>query len=138
MLLLGGALGLCQLPLIIGVQSTVGWAERGTATASILFSRQVGQSVGAALLGAVANATIAARLVDAPMPGLPDNLDDVSKALDAPAQLPAAAADYLRGAITAAVDHVFLGATAAAVLAVLALLLLAPRRFPVLPEQREE
>lgn len=38
MLLLGGALGLFQLPLIVGVQSTVGWSERGTTTASVLFS----------------------------------------------------------------------------------------------------
>lgn len=62
MLLLGGALGLFQLPLIVGVQSTVPWSERATATSSILFCRQVGQSVGAAVFGAVANATLASRL----------------------------------------------------------------------------
>lgn len=138
MLLLGAALGLFQLPLIIGVQSTVGWAERGTTTASVLFSRQVGQSVGAALFGAVANATIAARLAHAPMPGLPDSLDEVSKALDQPGLLPRAASDYLRDAVATAVDHVFLGATFAAVAALLVLLLMAPRKFPVLPEHREE
>ncbi|MFD9380720.1 MFS transporter [Streptomyces sp. NPDC059999] len=136
MLLLGGALGLFQLPLIVGVQSTVGWAERGTTTASVLFSRQVGQSVGAALTGAVANATMAARLADAPVAGLPDHLDDVSKALDRPGQLPPAAADYLREALDAAVDHVFLGATAAAVAALVVLLLVAPRKFPVLPDRQ--
>ncbi|MET9962628.1 MFS transporter [Streptomyces sp. NPDC006326] len=134
MLALGAALGLFQLPLIVGVQSTVGWAERGTTTASVLFCRQVGQSVGAALLGAVANATLAARLAHAPMPGLPERLDDVSKALAQPGLLPQAAADYLREALAAAVDHIFLGATAAAVAALLTLLLVAPRRFPVLPQ----
>ncbi len=138
MLLLGGALGLFQLPLIVGVQSTVGWAERGTTTASVLFCRQVGQSVGAALLAAVANATIAVRLADAPVPGLPEHLDDVAKALDRPELLPAAAAGYLREAVAAAVEHIFLGATAAAVAALLVLLLVAPRRFPVLPELREQ
>ncbi|MGW7177293.1 MFS transporter [Streptomyces xanthophaeus] len=136
--LLGGALGLFQLPLIIGVQSTVGWEQRGTTTASVLFNRQVGQSVGAALLGAVANATIAARLVQAPVPGLPDSLDGVAQALDRPELLPAAAADYLRDSVAAAVDHVFLGATFAAVAALLVLLLMAPRKFPVLPEHRED
>ena len=60
MLLLGAALGLFQLPLIVGVQSTVGWSERGTTTASVLFCRQVGQSIGAALFGAVANGVLAA------------------------------------------------------------------------------
>lgn len=135
MLLLGAALGLFQLPLIAGVQSTVVWAERGTTTASVLFSRQVGQSVGAALMGAVANATIAARLTHAPVPGLPDHLDDVSKALDRPELLPRAAADHLRAAVDAAVHHIFLGAAFAAVATLLILLTVAPRRFPVLPGQ---
>ncbi|MGW6709967.1 MFS transporter [Streptomyces sp. NPDC054956] len=138
MLLLGGALGLYQLPLIVGVQSTVGWAERGTTTASVLFCRNVGQSVGAALLGAVANATIAGRLADAPVPGLPAHLDDVAKALDQPQLLSPDAAEFLRRAVAAAGDHIFAGATLAAVAAALILLLVAPRRFPVLPEQREE
>lgn len=138
MLLLGGALGLFQLPLIVGVQSTVGWAERGTTTASVLFCRQVGQSVGAALLAAVANATIAARLAEAPVPGLPEHLDDVAEALERPELLPGAAADYLREAVALAVEHIFLGAPAAAVAALLVLLLVAPRRFPVLPDPGRE
>ncbi|GGX77207.1 MFS transporter [Streptomyces hiroshimensis] len=135
MLALGAALGLFQLPLIVGVQSSVGWAERGTATASILFCRQVGQSVGAALFGAVANGTLAARLADAPAsvrPGLPTDLDSVSRALEhASTSLTAEAAGYLRQAVSAAVDHVYLGAAGAAGLALLALLTLAPRQFPV-------
>lgn len=137
MLMLGAALGLFQLPLIIGVQSSVDWDERGTATASILFCRQVGQSIGAALFGAVANATLAARLAAAPSgirDGLPGDLDSVSHALDRPGALTAEAADYLRRAVDTAVDRVYLGAAAAAVLALLALLFLAPRRFPVRAE----
>lgn len=134
MLVLGAALGLFQLPLMIGVQATVGWAERGTATASVLFCRQVGQSVGAALLAAVANATLASRLADAAAPGLPDGLDDVAKALERPELLPPSAAGELRAAVAAAVDHIFLGAAVAALVALLILLLAAPRRFPVLPE----
>ncbi|MEV7420308.1 MDR family MFS transporter [Streptomyces sp. NPDC089919] len=137
MLLLGGALGLFQLPLVVGVQSTVEWSERGTTTASVLFCRQVGQSVGAALFGAVANATIAARLADAPVGGLPAHLDGVARALDAPADLSPGAAAYLREAVATAVEYVHLGAAGAAVLALLALLLIAPRRFPVLPEHRD-
>ncbi|MFJ5226951.1 MFS transporter [Streptomyces sp. NPDC088400] len=137
MLLLGGALGLFQLPLIIGVQSTVGWSERGTATASILFCRQVGQSVGAAVFGAVANGIIAARLTDPPTPGLPDDLDSVSRALENPTALSAEATDYLRRAVDAAVDHVYLGAACAAGIALLVLIFVAPRRFPVLPEKND-
>ncbi|MET8923656.1 MFS transporter [Streptomyces sp. NPDC004623] len=134
MLLLGATLGLFQLPLIVGVQSTVGWTERGTTTASVLFCRQVGQSLGAALFGAVANGVLASRLADAPVSGLPGDLDAVSHALEDPSELSAAATDYLRRAVDTAVDHVFTGAAAAAALALLVLVLLAPRRFPVLKE----
>ncbi|MEU9981999.1 MFS transporter [Streptomyces sp. NPDC050856] len=116
MLLLGGALGLFQLPLIVGVQSTVPWSERGTTTASVLFCRQVGQSLGAALFGAVANATLGARLGEG-------GLDDIDSLTPA--------------AVDAAVEYVFLGAAAAGVLALLVLLTLAPRRFPVLREDRD-
>lgn len=109
-LALGAALGLFQLPLIVGVQSTVGHAERGTATASVLFCRQVGQSLGAALFGAIANAVLGTRVGEG-------RLDD-------PAALTPEAVDT-------AVEYVFLGAAGAGLLAVLVLLTLAPRRFPV-------
>ncbi|NEB83860.1 MFS transporter [Streptomyces anulatus] len=137
MLLLGAALGLFQLPLIVGVQSTVGWAERGTTTASVLFCRQLGQSIGAAVFGAVANGVLAARLLDAPVTGLPDDLDAVARALEDPGTLSAAATDYLRRAVDSAVDHVYIGAAGAAALALLALITLAPRRFPVITETAE-
>ncbi|MGI5376007.1 MFS transporter [Streptomyces sp. CA-251387] len=124
MLLLGAALGLFQLPLIVGVQSTVGWSERGTTTASVLFCRQTGQTVGAALFGAVANGVLAARL------GGASDLDSVTRALDSGGTAPEAT----RRAIADAVHAVYLGASCAAALAFLVLLLLAPRRFPVLKE----
>ncbi|MER6013468.1 MFS transporter [Streptomyces bluensis] len=123
MLLLGAALGLFQLPLLVGVQSTVEWAERGTATASILFCRQTGQTLGAAAFGAVANAVLASRL------GGTGDLDAVTRALDS-----GATSEHVRRAVADAVNAVYLGAAGAAALAFLALLLLAPRRFPVLKD----
>ncbi|AXE86466.1 MFS transporter [Streptomyces sp. Go-475] len=123
MLLLGAALGLFQLPLIVGVQSTVGWAERGTTTASVLFCRQTGQTIGAALFGAVANGVLAARL------GGAGDLDSVTRALD-----PGSAPEATRRAIADAVHAVYLGAAGAAALAFLVLLFLAPRKFPVLKD----
>ncbi|MDH6627979.1 multidrug resistance protein [Streptomyces sp. LBL] len=123
MLLLGAALGLFQLPLLVGVQSTVDWAERGTTTASVLFCRQTGQTVGAAVFGAVANGVLASRL------GGAGDLDSVTRALDA-----GTAPDATRRAIADAVHAVYLGASCAAAVAFLVLLFLAPRRFPVLKE----
>ncbi|MFB6841279.1 MFS transporter [Streptomyces sp. NPDC056361] len=131
MLLLGAALGLFQLPLIVGVQSTVPYEERGTTTASVLFCRQVGQSVGAAVFGALANSVLASRL------GGTGDLDTLARALAAPASLTAEATDHLRRAVDAAVDYVYVGAAGAAALALLVLLTLAPRRFPVLAEEGE-
>ncbi|MFD9881476.1 MFS transporter [Streptomyces alboflavus] len=130
MLLLGAALGLFQLPLIVGVQSTVGWAERGTTTASVLFCRQIGQTVGAALFGAVANGVLSARL------GGAGSLDSVAEALDDPDSV--ADADRLRRAVDAAVDAVYVGAACAAVVCLLVLLFVAPRRFPVIQEAPAE
>ncbi|MER5573127.1 MFS transporter [Streptomyces massasporeus] len=123
MLLLGAALGLFQLPLIVGVQSTVGWAERGTTTASVLFCRQTGQTIGAAVFGAVANGVLAARL------GGAGDLDSVTRALDS-----GTAPEATRRAIADAVHAVYLGAAGAAALAFLVLLFLAPRKFPVLKD----
>ncbi|MEV4231905.1 MFS transporter [Streptomyces bobili] len=123
MLLLGAALGLFQLPLIVGVQSTVGWSERGTTTASVLFCRQSGQTIGAALFGAVANGVLAARL------GGAGDLDSVARDLEA-----GAPAEATRHAVAEAVHAVYLGAAGAAALAFLVLLCVAPRRFPVLGE----
>jgi hypothetical protein len=120
MLLLGGALGLFQLPLIVGVQSTVRWAERGTATSSILFCRQVGQSVGAAVFGAVANAALSGT------PGGVAGLRGLNGASEA-----------VRRAVGAAVNHVYAGAVLAAGVAVLVLVFVMPRRFPVLAEGDE-
>jgi EmrB/QacA subfamily drug resistance transporter len=120
MLLLGGLLGIFQLPLIVAVQSSVGWAERATATSSIFFCRQVGQSVGAALFGAIANATLAHHLGSSAV-----SLNDLGSA---------AVSEAVRHAVSAAVSHVFVGATVAGVLAVAALVFVAPRHFPVMAE----
>ncbi|MER6999263.1 MFS transporter [Streptomyces sp. NPDC000410] len=125
MLLLGAALGFFQLPLIVGVQSTVPWSERGTTTSSVLFCRQVGQSLGAALFGALANGVLAARL------GGSGNLDAVAHTLGS------APAEHLRRAVAEAVDYVYVGAAGAAGLALLVLVFLAPRRFPVIQELQE-
>lgn len=130
MLLLGAALGLFQLPLIVGVQSTVGWSERGTATASILFCRQIGQTLGAALFGAIANGVLTSRL------GGAGSLDSVAHALEDPGAV--ADPERLRRAVDSAVDTVYVGAGCAAVIALLVLVFLAPRRFPVIGAETPE
>ena len=130
-IVLGAGFGLLSTPLIVGTQSVVGWQERGVVTGANMFSRYLGQSLGAALFGAVFNAEVARRLAEAPAAialHLPDRVDAVIDALHAPAT-PEPARDWLRAAIGAATDHLFIGMAAFSVV-VLAILFMAPRRFP--------
>ncbi|WP_182358703.1 MFS transporter [Tomitella gaofuii] len=56
--LMGAGMGLIVSPLLVGLQSTVGWSERGTITGGAMFARYLGQSLGAAVFGAVTNAVL--------------------------------------------------------------------------------
>ncbi len=56
---IGLGFGFAAVPTLIAAQSSVGWEERGVVTGANMFSRSIGQAVGAAVLGAVANAVIA-------------------------------------------------------------------------------
>lgn len=60
----GAGLGLASAPTIVAVQSAVGWEQRGVATATNMFCRNVGSAIGVAVFGAIANATIARSLAD--------------------------------------------------------------------------
>jgi hypothetical protein len=62
---LGIGFGLVNLVYVVTVQSAVGWEQRGAATASNLFLRQLGQSIGTAAFGAVFNLGLALRIPDA-------------------------------------------------------------------------
>ncbi|HJU20007.1 MAG TPA: MFS transporter, partial [Stellaceae bacterium] len=57
--LIGIGMGFCTTAFVVSIQASVGWGERGAATSSFMFMRIVGQSMGAALFGAVLNFGIA-------------------------------------------------------------------------------
>jgi len=67
-LVIGFGFGWTAVPVIVAAQMTVPWQERGVATGTIMFSRNLGQAVGAAILGAVANGVIAQHGGDATDP----------------------------------------------------------------------
>jgi hypothetical protein len=58
-LLIGIGMGFTTTAFVVSIQASVGWSERGAATSSFMFMRIVGQSMGAALFGAVLNFGIA-------------------------------------------------------------------------------
>ncbi|HET7321939.1 MAG TPA: MFS transporter, partial [Longimicrobiaceae bacterium] len=53
--LLGVGLGLLSTTIIVAIQSSVSWGQRGVATASNMLMRNLGNAVGAALLGGLLN-----------------------------------------------------------------------------------
>lgn len=55
-MLVGGGMGFCNTTFMISAQTSVGWEQRGAATSSIMFLRFLGQSLGAAMFGAVLSA----------------------------------------------------------------------------------
>jgi EmrB/QacA subfamily drug resistance transporter len=57
-LIIGLGMGLTGSPTLIAAQSSVGWGDRGVVTANNIFLRSVGSSLGVAIFGAIANATI--------------------------------------------------------------------------------
>ncbi len=127
---LGAGFGLLSTPLLVGVQSIVGWDRRGVVTGGNMFSRYLGASLGAALMGAIFNAALRERLGRAPAAlaaSLPDNVNGVIGALQE-GGLPAAGAAYLRAAIDAATAHLYVAGLAVAALVVLAVWYL-PRHF---------
>ena len=54
-LVMGLGMGFSSTSAIVLIQESVGWAERGSATASNMFSRNLGSTLGATLLGGVLN-----------------------------------------------------------------------------------
>lgn len=58
--LLGVGMGLTSTAFIVSIQSTVVWEQRGIATAANMFMRNLGNTIGAALLGGILNNRLAA------------------------------------------------------------------------------
>ncbi|HTS96919.1 MAG TPA: MFS transporter [Streptosporangiaceae bacterium] len=133
---LGAGLGLLSVCTVVGPQSTVGWDQRGVVTGTVMFCRYLGQSLGAAIFGAIFNASLAARLRAAPGPlraHLPSTVSGVSATIGRTASL-GPALGYLRSAISAATHDVYAGLSVAA-LATIAIILIIPRRMaPAAPD----
>jgi Na+/melibiose symporter-like transporter len=67
-LLVGLGFGFTAVPSVVAAQASVDWSERGVVTGAQMFSRSIGQAIGAAVLGALANATVDAAGGDASDP----------------------------------------------------------------------
>lgn len=110
--ILGLGMGFLSTAGIVIIQDSVGWAQRGAATASNIFARNLGSTLGATALGAVLNYHLLH-----PTNGPPIDGDQLRRLLDDPASLGTGAAVIRLGLQDA------LHATFWAVLAVAALTL---------------
>ncbi|MBI3977631.1 MAG: MFS transporter [Chloroflexi bacterium] len=126
--LIGLGMGLSSTPVIIAIQNAVDWNQRGVATALTQFSRSIGGSIGAALMGALLNQQVALRLtpIGSPLgrdaPALVNDLLDPARRLAYAEPLLAAARDGL----AAALSVVYLVPLVAALLGVVLVLVAFP------------
>lgn len=58
-IVMGLGMGFLSSAAIVMIQGSVGWSERGAATASNIFSRNLGSTLGATMLGGVLNVSLA-------------------------------------------------------------------------------
>ncbi|MDP9102371.1 MAG: MFS transporter [Actinomycetota bacterium] len=127
MFVTGIGMGLASSPTVVAVQSVVGWDRRGVVTGTNMFSRAMGSAIGAAVFGALANASLAHDFAH-PSPAvagrLPTSADSAALALSG---RHGAIADFVRGALATATHHVFVGLLAVTVLVTAAVALIPAR-----------
>ena len=78
-LIMGFGMGLLSISSIVLVQEMVDWSQRGSVTASNLFSRNLGSTLGATVLGAVLNHGLARATS-----GVPVTSDQLRQLLELP------------------------------------------------------
>ena len=113
--IIGGGLGLCSSTWMVAVQSAAAQAQRGIATASTVFARQLGSALGTALLGAILNLRLGHVFAGDPVQAL---MDPAQRAALAPEALTTLAAT-----VEAALRSVFWAAALLGLIAFLATLM---------------
>jgi len=126
MFVTGLGMGLSSSPLVVAVQSVVGWERRGVVTGTNMFFRSMGSAVGAAAFGAIANTVLADRFASEHLPGHA-GVDATTKLLAGPAQV----ARFARSALYDASHHVFVALAIATAATAFAIALI-PRRTTLL------
>ena len=124
--LMGIGMGLAIPAFMIAVQSSVPRKVMGTATATLQFSRSIGGTLGVSVMGVILATNLAANLRAAGAETAGFSLDTLLRPVGGAAAAVPAVNAVLRGALTAALQSVFIAALIAAVAGLFATLL-APR-----------
>ena len=128
-LLMGAGFGLISTPLMVGVQSTVEWGQRGVVTGASMFSRYFGQSLGAAVFAVIFNSVLFDKLTEAPST-IQDALPKVNEVVEVlqSAKSDSAVQTYLQHAFFDSTHTVYIGLLTVAILTLI-VLLLTPKKF---------
>ncbi len=126
-LMIGIGMGFCNTAFLVSTQASVGYGERGMATSSIMFMRIVGNSVGAAVYGAILNYGVSRRI--------PEAGDAVNRLLQPAArhELSPAMIARVSDAIAAGLHNVYVLAAMVAIICLLLALALPARLSPTRP-----
>lgn len=120
----GIGMGLSATAMLISVQNSVGWSQRGVATAMVQFSRTIGGAIGVAALGSLLTARMAGRLS-----GLSADLRDANALLDTEVRegLASGTLVQLRDALAYGLHQVYLGMFVLALIAAAVVIFAFPR-----------
>ncbi len=131
-MMMGAGFGLISTPLLVGVQSTVRYEQRGVVTGAHMFSRYFGQSLGAAIFAVIFNVGIETKLntaslqLETELPAV-NQLVDVMQSKSTSVELSL----FLREAFFDATHLVYAGMTIVAIITLL-ILLWTPAKFPTI------
>jgi EmrB/QacA subfamily drug resistance transporter len=125
--LFGFGMGLLTTTSTVMIQASVDWTKRASATASNIFSRLLGSTLGVAILGGILNNSLDRELAGSGLGHV--TLDSMRELLERRAQgnIDTGQFSVLQGALDIATHHAFLAVTAASALAFVLTLLL-PRK----------
>lgn len=126
--ILGAGFGLISTPVLVGVQSVVNWEQRGVVTSASMFGRNLGQTIGAAIVGAIFNTSFTHQIENADYK-LPENNGNILEMLQSP-DLSQKAESFLKSAINNAYHHIYYGLAILAVITFLIVLMI-PKRLEV-------
>jgi EmrB/QacA subfamily drug resistance transporter len=128
-LLMGVGMGFCNTAFLVSTQASVGWEQRGMATSSIMFMRIFGNSVGAAIFGAILNFSVGRRILHAG--------DAVNRLLQPGARHGLGAAELARlsAAIASGLHNVYVVAGAVAIVSLVLAWALPARLSPTRPAE---
>jgi EmrB/QacA subfamily drug resistance transporter len=120
----GIGMGLSSTAMLISVQNSVGWSQRGVATAMVQFARTIGGAVGVAALGTVLARGMSSRLSNADTGGARADalLREGARDRLTPEQF-----ERMRDALNAALHNVYMGMFVLALLALAIIALSFPR-----------